>query len=207
VETTSTTLEWAMSELIRHPHAVKSLREEIEWVVGKHRKVNESDLGSMKYLHCVVKETLRLYPAVALAVPHESVEAVTVGGYYIPKKTRVMVNLWAIGRDPNVWGSDASEFKPERFMEDEPINLSDQSDFSMIPFGAGRRGCPGAPMAIPAIELALAQLTHIFDWRVEGGPSLLDMKQAGGLTIPRQVPLCAYPRLRVSFPLQTGDEA
>eukprot|EP00253_Pinus_taeda_P018652 PITA_18652 len=204
VETTSTTLEWAMSELLRHPHAMKSLQEEMERVVGKDRKVDESDLASMKYLHCVVKETLRLYPAVALAIPHESVEAVTVEGYYIPKNTRVMVNLWAIGRDPNVWGADASEFKPERFMKEEDMNLTDQSDFSMIPFGAGRRGCPGGPMAIPTLELALAQLTYIFDWRVEGDPSRLDMKEASGLTIPRQVPLCAYPRLRVCFPLQTG---
>nr|ACN40653.1 unknown [Picea sitchensis] len=201
LETTSTTLEWAMSELLRHPNVMKRLQEEIDSIVGHHGKVKESDLATMKYLHCVVKETLRLYPAVPLAIPHESVEAVTVGGYYIPKKATVMVNVWAIGRDPNVWGAYASDFKPERFMENEHINLTDQSDFSMIPFGSGRRGCPGASMAIPTIELALAQLLHTFDWRVEGDPSRLDMKEACGLTIPRQVPLCAYPSLRVSFPL------
>ena len=158
VETTSTTLGWAMSELLRHPHAIKKMQEEIDSVVGQHRKVKESDLATMKYLHCVVKEALRLYPAVPLALPHESLQAVTVGGYYIPKKTTVMVNLWAKGRDPNVWGIDASEFKPERFMEDEHMNLTGQSDFSMIPFSAGRRGCPGASMAIPTIELAVARL-------------------------------------------------
>eukprot|EP00253_Pinus_taeda_P009132 PITA_09132 len=208
VETTSTTLEWAMSELLRHPHAMKRLQEEIEWVVGKNRQMNESDVASMKYLHCVVKETLRLYPPAVLAVPHESAEAVTVGGYHIPKKTMVMVNVWAIGRDPNVWGPDASEFKPERFIEEEHVNLADQSDFRMIPFGAGRRGCPGAPMAIPTIEFALAQLMHTFDWRVEGDPSQLDMAEVCALTIPRKVPLYAYPRLRVSFPvpLQTRDD-
>jgi len=201
LETTSTTLEWAMSELFRHPNVMKRLQEEIESIVGQHGRVKESNLATMKYLHCVVKETLRLYPAVPLAIPHESVEAVTVGGYYIPKKATVMVNVWAIGRDPNVWGAYASTFKPERFMEEEQINLTDQSDFSMIPFGKGRRGGPGASMAIPTIELALAQLLHTFDWRVEGDPSRLDMKEACGVTIPRQVPLCAYPRLRVSFPL------
>jgi cytochrome P450 len=180
---------------------MKRLQEEIESVVGQHGKVKESDLATMKYLHCVVKETLRLYPAGPLMIPHESVEAVTVGGYYIPKKTTIMVNVWAIGRDPNVWGAYASDFKPERFMEDGHINLTDQSDFSMIPFGSGRRGCPGASMAIPIIELALAQLLHTFNWRVEGDPSQLDMKEACGATIPRQVPLCACPRLRGSFPL------
>eukprot|EP00253_Pinus_taeda_P020753 PITA_20753 len=201
LETTSTTLEWAMSELLRHPHVMKTLQEEIECVVGKDRKVNESDVASMKYLHCVVKETLRLYPPVAIAIPHESVETVTVGGYYIPKKTTLIANLWAIGRDPNVWGLDASEYKPERFMKDEHVNSTDQSDFSMIPFSAGRRGCPGAPMAIPTIELTLTQLVHIFNWRVEGDPSQLDMTEVSGASIPRQVPLFAYPTLRVSFPL------
>jgi cytochrome P450 len=117
METSANALEWAMSELLRHPHAMKRLQEEIESVVGQHGKVNESDLASMVYLQCVVKETLRLYPSLPLALPHASVEAVTVGGYYIPKKTMVIMNLWAIGRDPIVWGADASEFKPERFLQ------------------------------------------------------------------------------------------
>ena len=199
MESTSTTLEWAMSELLRHPHVIQRLQEEIESVVGQHRKVEESDLVTMKYLHCVVKESLRLYPAVPLAIPHESLEAVTVGGYYIPKKTTVMVNLLAKGRDLNVWGVDASELKPERFMEDKHMNLTGQSDFSMIRLSAGRRGCPGASLAIATIELAVARLVHTFDWTVEGDPSQLDMKEASISTIPRQVPLCAYPSLRVIF--------
>jgi len=207
LESTSATIEWAMSELLRHPNVMKRLQEEIDSVVGQSGKVKESDLATMKYLHCVVKETMRLYPGGPLMVPHESVEAVTVAGYFIPKKTTVMVNVWAIGRDSNVWGEYASEFKPERFMEEEHINLTDQSDFSMIPFGAGRRGCPGASFAIPSIELALAQLMRNFYWRVEGDPSRLDMTEMCGVSMPRQVPLCAYPRLRVSFPVKTRDEA
>eukprot|EP00253_Pinus_taeda_P021684 PITA_21684 len=201
LETTSTMLEWAMSMLLRHPHAMKKLQEEIESVVGQNGHVKESNLATMKYLHCVVKETLRLYPTVPLVVPHESVEAVNIGGYYIPKKTTAMVNLWAIGRDPHVWGVDATEFKPERFMEYEHINLTDQSDFSMIPFGSGRRGFPGASISIPTIELALAQLLHTFDWKVEGNTSELDMKEVCGVMISRQVPLCAYPTLRANFSL------
>ena len=93
-------------------------------------------------------------------------------------------------------GANASNFKPEIFIKDEYINLTEQSDFSMIPFGAGRRGCPGASMAIPTIELALAQLFYTFDWRVEGDPSQLDMKEACGVTIPRLEPLWASPILR-----------
>jgi cytochrome P450 len=197
-KTTSITLEWAMSELLRHPRAMKRLQEEIECVVGKHRRLNESDLASMKYLQCVVKETLRLYPAAPLGLPHESVEAVTVGGYYIPKKTMLMLNVWAIGRDPNLWGTDSSEFKPERFMQEESVDLTGgQSDFRMLPFGVGRRGCPGVLMAITMLELALAQLLQVFYWRVEGDPSQLDMREACSATLLRQVPLFAFLTLRM----------
>jgi cytochrome P450 len=127
-------------------------------------------------------------------------EAVKVGEYSIPKQTMVIMNLWAIGRDPTVWGSDASEFKPERFMaqlEEHGMDLSGgQSDFRMLPFGAGRRGCPGSAMAIVSVELSLAQLVHTFDWRVEGDPSELDMREACATTMPRQTPLFAYPSLK-----------
>eukprot|EP00253_Pinus_taeda_P007555 PITA_07555 len=202
METTAITLEWAMSELLRHPHAMKRLQEEIECTVGKHAKVKESEVASMKYLHSVVRETLRLYPPGPLGIPRESAEGVTIGEYHIPKKTMLLVNLWAIGRDPNVWGKDASEFKPERFMEElgghnDYTDITSTQDLRMLPFGAGRRGCPGAPMAIPTISLALAQLLHIFDWTVEGDPSQLDMKEAHAVSMPREIPLFAFPSLRL----------
>eukprot|EP00253_Pinus_taeda_P023701 PITA_23701 len=202
MDTSARTLEWTMSELLRHPHAMKRLQEEIESTVGKHGKVNGSDVRRMKYLQCVVKETLRIHPTLPLGLPHESVRAATVAGYYIPKKATVMVNVWAIGRDPNVWGADALDFKPERFMHelDGHDNIMDlvlsQSDFRMLPFGAGRRGCPGAGMAIPTVELALAQLLHFFDWRVEGVPSEMDMREVEGVSLSRLVPLHAFPSLR-----------
>lgn len=110
------------------------------------------------------------------------------------------MNLWAIGRDPGVWGADASDFKPERFMqmEENGMDLSGgQSDFRMLPFGAGRRRCPGSAMAILTVEFTLAQLLHTFDWRVEGDPSELDMKEACATKMPRQTPLLAYPMLRL----------
>eukprot|EP00253_Pinus_taeda_P014959 PITA_14959 len=204
VGNTSNTLEWAMSELLRHPHVMKTLKEEIESVVGQHWKVKEKDLASMKYLHCVVKETLRLYPGATLGFPHESVEAVTVGGYHIPKKSMLLFNLWAIGRDPNVWGTDSSEFKPERFMQEESVDLTrSPSDFRMLPFGAGRRGCPGVLMATLMIELALVQLLHVFDWKVVGDPSEVDMKEAHSATLARQVPLFAFLTLRKPSCLST----
>jgi len=200
-DTSAITVEWAMSELLRHPHAMKTLQKEIDSAVSEHGTVKESDLVTMKYLRCVLKETLRLYPPGPIATPHESVEAVRVGGYYIPKKSMLMVNLWAIGRDPNVWGADdVLEFKPERFMQEEQIDLTGTRDFRMLPFGAGRRGCPGAPMAIPMIELALVQLLHNFDWKFEGDLSQMDMTEACAATIARQVPLFAVPSVRRSVP-------
>lgn len=203
-DTSAITVEWAMSELLRHPHAMKTLQQEIDSVVGDHGTVKESDLVTMKYLRCVLKETLRLYPPGPIATPHESVEAVTVGGYYIPKKTMLMVNLWAIGRDPNVWGADdVLEFKPERFLQEEHIDLTGTRDFRMLPFGAGRRGCPGAPMAIPMIELALVQLLHNFEWKFEGDLAQMDMTEAWAATIARQVPLFAIPSARRSRPNYT----
>ncbi|XP_057869275.2 cytochrome P450 750A1-like [Cryptomeria japonica] len=116
VETTSTTLEWAMSEILRNPGVAKKMQEEIESVVGRERAVSERDIGSMEYVQCVVNETLRLYPALPLLLPHESTQDCTVEGYFIPEKTRLIVNAWAIGRDPSLW-EDPLEFKPERFMD------------------------------------------------------------------------------------------
>ena len=202
METTASTLEWAMSELLRHPHAMERLQEEIHSIVDKQRKVNESDVANMKYLHCVVRETLRLYPSGPVAIPHESTEAVTIGGYHIPKKTTLIVNVWGIGRDPNVWGADAFEFKPERFMKifgghEKSTDLTGEADFKMLPFSAGRRGCPGAAMAIPLIEFALAQMLHIYYWRIEGDPSELDMTETCSASMQRKIPLFAFPKLRL----------
>eukprot|EP01018_Ginkgo_biloba_P005302 Gb_29956 [translate_table: standard] len=189
VDTSATTLEWALSELLRNPHIMKKAQQELETVVGKSRRVKESDLLYLEYLHCVVKETLRMYPAGPLMISHESMEGCTVGGYHIPAKTRLIVNMWAIGRDPDMW-EDPLAFRPERFMERE-IDVRGQN-FEMIPFGSGRRGCPGSLLAIGVVELALAQLLHCFEWSVEGDPADLDTSEAFGLSIPRQHPLYAF---------------
>nr|ATG29944.1 CYP750B2 [Taxus chinensis] len=201
METSTTTLEWAMSEIVQNPHVMKKLQEEIESIVGKDQVVTESNLIYMEYLHCVVKETLRLYPVAPLLIPHESTEDCTVKGphhaYFIPAKTRLLVNAWAIGRDPNIW-EDPLAFNPERFMGTKLDVIKDQ-ECSMIPFGEGRRGCPGASLAIKTLEIVLAHLFHCFDWKTEGD---VDMTEVFGATIPRKVHLFALPtwRLGVNVP-------
>ncbi|GLJ22352.1 hypothetical protein SUGI_0420820 [Cryptomeria japonica] len=192
-ETTSTTLEWAMSEILRNPSVAKKMQEEIESVVGRERAVSERDIGSMEYVQCVVKETLRLYPALPLLLPHESTQDCAVGGYFIPERSRLIVNAWAIGRDPSLW-EDPLEFKPERFMGKKVDVVRDKDYFDMLPFGAGRRGCPGAAMADVTMNLVLAQLVHYFEWSVEGD---LDMTEVFGVTTPRSVHLLARPALRL----------
>ncbi|KAH9312470.1 hypothetical protein KI387_027505, partial [Taxus chinensis] len=164
VGTSSTTIEWAMSELLKNPHVLDKAQQEIESLVGRDRFFEEKDVTSCEYLQCIVKETFRLHPPVPLLLPHESMEVCVVDGYYIPPKTMLLVNVWAMGRDENVW-EDPLQFNPERFMG-KTIDVKGQ-DFELIPFGTGRRGCPAISMGLSIVELALAELIHCFDWSVE----------------------------------------
>ncbi|XP_057850226.1 cytochrome P450 750A1 [Cryptomeria japonica] len=193
VETSSTMLEWAMSLIIQNPSVAKKLREEIEGVVDRERAVKSSDVESMEYLRCVVKETLRLYPPVPLLLPHKSTQASTIDGYFIPENSRLIVNAWALARDPAVW-KDPLEFMPDRWMGKDDDFVKAKEFFDMIPFGAGRRGCPGATMAMATMTLTIAQLVHCFEWRVEGE---LDMTENFGATMPRKHDLFAFPTLRL----------
>ncbi|GLJ31808.1 hypothetical protein SUGI_0639800 [Cryptomeria japonica] len=170
IETSSTTIEWAMSELLKNRATLDRAQKEIESAIGRDRLVKESDVMSFDYLQCVVKETFRLHPPFPLLIPHESMEGCSVGGYFIPPKTRLYVNVWAIGRAENVW-EDAHQFKPERFMGCNK-DVRGQ-DFDLLPFGTGRRGCPGISMGLSVVELALAQLLHCFDWSVQGELTIL----------------------------------
>eukprot|EP01018_Ginkgo_biloba_P010784 Gb_38472 [translate_table: standard] len=165
-DTSSATLEWALSEMLLNPSIMKKVQEELESVVGLKRMVEESDLPQLEYLKVVVKETLRLYPPGPLLIPHEAREDCIVGGYNIPRKARIIVNVFALGTDPNSW-KDAKKFKPERFIG-SPIDVKGQN-FEVIPFGSGRRGCPGQPLATTIVEYALATLLHCFDWRLPYG--------------------------------------
>ncbi|CAJ1952712.1 unnamed protein product [Sphenostylis stenocarpa] len=164
---------------------------EIRNVVSGRTRVTEEDLSSMHYLKAVIKETFRLHPPGPLLIPRESMEDVKVMGYDIAKGTQVIVNAWTIGRDGCYW-EQPLEFKPERFLNNS-IDVKGH-DFELIPFGAGRRGCPGIVFAMNVIELVLAKLIHHFDWEVPGGvvgDQTLDMTQKAGLTIHRKFPLVA----------------
>lgn len=139
MDTSSTAIEWTMSELLRHPHVMKKLQLELESVVGTNHMVEELHLDKLKYLDCVIKEAQRLHPVAPLLIPHESMEDCIVDGFHVPKKSTVLVNVWAIGRDPQVW-PNPEMFSPERFFGTE-IDLLGH-DFQLIPFGSGRDVVP-----------------------------------------------------------------
>ncbi|KAL4309212.1 hypothetical protein GQ457_01G006940 [Hibiscus cannabinus] len=191
-ETSSTTAEWAMSEMLKNPRILEKAQVEVRRVYDKTGDVNESDLHELKYLKLVIKETLRLNPPVPLLLPRESMERCEINGYEIPAKTKVIVNAWAIGRDPNYW-NEAERFSPERFI-DSSVDYK-AANFEYIPFGAGRRICPGMSYGMAVVELALAQLLYHFDWKVPNGMKNedLDMSEAFGGTARRKNDLHLIP--------------
>ncbi|KAL3716260.1 hypothetical protein ACJRO7_007943 [Eucalyptus globulus] len=172
-------------------------RRELEATVGLGRTVEEADLPKLNYMDMVVKESFRLYPPGPLLIPHESTEGIEMGGYYIPKGTRVIVNAWALGRDADTWAEDPEEFHPERFAN-SGVDVKGR-DFQLIPFGSGRRRCPGMHLGLVNFRLVLAQLVHCFDWELPAGtsPSELDMSEDFGLSMPRTKPLILRPSYRL----------
>ncbi|KAI9108959.1 hypothetical protein K1719_020264 [Acacia pycnantha] len=187
-ETTSTALEWAFAELMKNPRIMKKAQEEARRVVGNKSKVEGDDVRQMKYLECVVKETLRLHPPLALSLPRETRSGVSLGGYYIPPKTTVLVNLWGIQRDPEFW-ERPEEFVPERF-ENNQVDFKGQ-DFEFIPFGIGRRGCPGISFGLASLEYVLANLLCRFDWKLLAQG--IDMSESYGVSVNKKVPIYVQP--------------
>ncbi|KAK7265619.1 hypothetical protein RJT34_33241 [Clitoria ternatea] len=191
-DTTSTTLEWTMAELIRNPNTMEKAQEEVRRVVGLKTRVDETDVKQMNYLKCVIKETLRLHPPAPL-LARETRSAVKLKGYDIPAKTRVMLNAWAIQRDPEFWNKP-DEFLPERF-ENSEVDFKGQ-DFEFIPFGAGRRGCAGITFGTTLAEYAIANLLYSFDWKLpKTGVTMndIDMTEKYGLTVNKKVQLLLHP--------------
>ncbi|XVE68310.1 hypothetical protein DITRI_Ditri09bG0057300 [Diplodiscus trichospermus] len=190
-ETTSATTEWLMAELLKNPNVMKKVQEEVRNVVGKKSKLDVNDINQMKYLNCVIKETLRLHPAVPLVLRATTASA-KLGGYDIPSNIAVFINAWAIHRDPN-WWEKPEEFIPERF-ENNPVDFKGQ-DFHFIPFGFGRRGCPGISFGVASVEYIIANFLYWFDWRLPAGQNMenLDMSELYGLSVSKKVPLHVVP--------------
>ncbi|KAJ0986589.1 hypothetical protein J5N97_004945 [Dioscorea zingiberensis] len=182
-ETTPGTMEWAMALLLNHPEAMTKARAEIEEHVGHARLVMESDISKLRYLNNVIKETLRLFPTGPLLIPHESSEDCTVAGLHVPKGTMLLVNAYAMQRDPELW-EDPLEFKPERF---DAESNGDQG-YKYKPFGSGRRRCPGETMAWKVIGLTLASLIQCFQWE-RVGEELVDLSEGMGLSMPMTTPM------------------
>ncbi|KAL1539778.1 unspecific monooxygenase [Salvia divinorum] len=194
-DTTSVTVEWAMTELMRNPEKMTKLRNEMRSFVsenGKHQ-VQESDIPSLPYLQAVVKETFRLHPPAPFLLPHKASSDVEINGYIVPEKAQILINVWASGRDSSIW-KNPDEFLPERFLDENGGVDFKGRDFELIPFGAGRRICPGLPLADRMVHQMLVTFVGNYEWKLESmKPEEMDMNENFGLTLQKVVPLKAIP--------------
>ncbi|KAL3504038.1 hypothetical protein ACH5RR_033879 [Cinchona calisaya] len=195
-DTSSTTVEWAMNELLKQPHLIRKATEELDRVIGRDRWVEEDDYSKLPFIEAIIKETLRLHPLATLLAPHYAIEDCTVAGYDISKGTTVFVNVWSIGRNPMYW--DAPEqFMPERFLG-KNIDMKGQN-FALLPFGSGRRRCPGYNLGLKLVRSMLANLLHGFNWKLPNDmkPEDICMQEQYGLTTHPKISLTmiAEPRL------------
>ena len=187
-ESSAVTVEWSISELLKKPEVIVKATEELDRVIGRGRWVTEKDMPSLPYVDAIVKETMRLHPVAPMLVPRLSREDTTVAGYDIPAGTRVLVSVWSIGRDPALWDAP-EEFMPERFLGSR-LDVKGQ-DYELLPFGSGRRMCPGYSLGLKVIQVSLANLLHGFAWSLPDGVTKeeLSMEEIFGLSTPRKFPL------------------
>lgn len=209
-DTTATSIEWTLSELINNRTVLEKAREEIDRVVGRTRLVTEADTPNLPYIQAVVKEAFRLHPAVPLVI-RKCVRECRVGEHEIPVGAMLVVNNWAIGRDPHYWECP-SDFRPERFLQShgEGSNSSKLDirgqHFELLPFGTGRRICPGMNLALQMLPLVVAAIIQCFDLKVvgslddenHGDGHVLKMEEAPGLTVPRLHELICVPSARLT---------
>uniref|UniRef100_A0A803P9M0 Reverse transcriptase zinc-binding domain-containing protein n=1 Tax=Cannabis sativa TaxID=3483 RepID=A0A803P9M0_CANSA len=200
-DTSSSTVEWAIAELIRHPKIMAHVQEELDHVVGRDRLVSDADLTQLTYLQAVIKEIFRLHPSTPLSLPRMASQDCEINGYHIPKGSTLLVNVWAIARDPEQW-TDPLEFRPERFLpggEKAHVDIKG-NDFEVIPFGAGRRICVGMTMGLRMVKLLTATLVHAFNMKLPNEllPEKLNMDEAYGLTLQRAAPLIIEPQPRLA---------
>ncbi|KAJ9166300.1 hypothetical protein P3X46_021074 [Hevea brasiliensis] len=187
-DTSAGTMEWALSLLLNNPEALVKAKAEIAKNIGQAKLIEESDLSKLPYLHGIINETLRIHPTAPLLAPHESSEECTVGGFDVPQGTMLLVNMFAIQNDANFW-AEPTKFKPERFQGLE----QKKEGYMLLPFGAGRRGCPGEGLAMRMVGLALGTLVQCFEWE-RVGEEMVDMKEGSGLTMAKAEPLLAKCR-------------
>ncbi|XP_057775958.1 6,7,8-trihydroxycoumarin synthase-like isoform X2 [Salvia miltiorrhiza] len=189
-ETSSSVIIWTMTALMKSPNIMEKLQNEIRSLIGKKGRVYEDDLPKLEYLRAVVNESMRLYPPGPLLVPRQTIERCTLEGYQIQPKTMVFVNAWAIARDPEYW-ENPDKFVPERF-----LNSVKGKDFEFLPFGAGRRMCPGMAMGLLNVELTLANLLYNFDWGLPIGVQVddVDTTPSPGLAMQKKTPLLVVPK-------------
>ncbi|XP_051137115.1 flavonoid 3'-monooxygenase CYP75B137-like [Andrographis paniculata] len=200
-DTTTTTVELAMAEMLRNPRLLSKAQAEVSEVVGADSIVEEHHLPKLHYIQAVIKEVLRLHPPAPLLVPRRPSEAATVGGYTVPANSKIIINAWDIHRDPSHWDSPL-EFRPERFLPDGGAEKCDYTGnvFHYIPFGSGRRICPAVPLAERMMAYFLASLLHSFDWNLPPGQDTIDMSVHVGIVLRKKVPLRLIPTPRLSHP-------
>ncbi|TYJ23465.1 hypothetical protein E1A91_A08G194200v1 [Gossypium mustelinum] len=191
-ETTTSTIEWAMAELLHNPQALLEARRELKQIIGKGNLVDESDVTCLPYLQAIVKETLRLHPPAPFLIPRKAEADIEVHNFVVPKGAQVFINAWVIGRDPNFW-EEPDLFRPERFIRSE-MDVKG-NDFGLIPFGGGRRICPGLPLAMRMLHSMLGTLIHSFDWELEDGvaPENLNMDEKFHFVLQKAQPLRSIP--------------
>lgn len=190
----SSTIEFAMAEIMKNPQVLKKAQQELSAVVGEENVVEESHIQNLPYLQAIMKETLRIHPALPLLAPHSPSKSTVVSGYTIPKGSQVLINAWAIHRDPYSWEKPL-EFKPERFLNNNWDYNG--SDLSYIPFGCGRRMCAGTAMAERMVLYLVATMLHSFDWKLERGENM-DVFENFGTVLKKKTPLVAIPTPRLA---------
>ncbi|CAI0409431.1 unnamed protein product [Linum tenue] len=181
-----------MAELLRNPDKLVKAKNELDEMIGKGNHLAESDIPQLPYLRAILKETFRLHPALPLLLPRKAGADVEINGFTVPKGARVLLNLWAIGRDPAIW-DDPTSFVPERFLGSDVDAKGNY--FELVTFGAGRRICPGMPLALRMLHMMLGSLIHWFDWKLSDGvePEKLDMEEKFGIALQKAKPLLAIP--------------
>ncbi|KAJ8768834.1 hypothetical protein K2173_023738 [Erythroxylum novogranatense] len=196
IETTLWSIEWAIAELVNHPEIQKKLRNELDTVLGPGHQITEPDIHNLPYLQAVIKETLRLRMAIPLLVPHMNLHDAKLGSYDIPAESKILVNAWWLANNPAHW-KNPEEFRPERFLEEESKVEANGNDFRYLPFGVGRRSCPGIILALPILGITVGRLVQNFELLPPPGQSKIDTSEKGGqfsLHILKHSTIVAKPR-------------